>query len=327
VEDATCPEFDAFLAASVAPDDLQRVWEVIGYLMMSGNPLQRMFLLTGPGGNGKGVLLHVIRALLGGKRNVSSVPLHGFITDRWAPAQLFNKLANICGDIDTTFIEQTGRIKELAGEDVITGERKGENPFDFEFWGKAIFSANGIPASADASVGWSRRWEVVAFPNAPKTVDRDLRYRLTAPESLRGVAAHAVRALVGLLARGEFDHGSSAAAVHLEFRQRSNTVLRWVDEEMVPHEVTWYERKALLSKFRRWAEVDAGTVRHPMGSQTFYERMRAIPGMRETKRQGVWGFAGYRFKSEVAYGEVIEADEKMPPGGKGAFSQTALVGL
>jgi putative DNA primase/helicase len=330
IEDAECPEFDKFLAAAVNPDDITRVWQLIGYAMMTGNPLQRMFLLTGPGGNGKGVFLHVLTSLLG-VHNVSHVPLHGFINDRWAPAQLFNRLANICGDIDTTYIEQTGRIKELAGEDMIPGERKHENPFDFEFWGKAIFSANGIPASADATVGWSRRWEVIGFPNAPKRPDRRLKDRLCTPESLHGIAARGVRALVGLLAAGEFDHGESAARAHLEFRQRSNTVLRWLEEDMFGDAATWYDRKLLLKRFRLWAHEDSGGGARPMGSQTFYDRLRAVPGMVESKRQGVWGFRGMRFRAEIAYGQVIDgstdSDEEMPPEGQGQNDPDPIPGL
>ncbi len=62
---ATCPLFDAFLEDAVPEDDRDRAWQVLGYLLMSGNPLQRMFMLTGTGGNGKGVYLNVLRAMLG----------------------------------------------------------------------------------------------------------------------------------------------------------------------------------------------------------------------------------------------------------------------
>jgi putative DNA primase/helicase len=163
---ATCPEFDVFLKSAVPEDDLQRTWELIGYLMMSGNPLQRLFLLVGGGGNGKGVLLNLVRALVG-EDNFSAIPLRRFAETQFASAELHGKLANVCGDIDARFIEDTGRIKELAGDDKIDAERKGKDPFKFLFWGKAIFSANKMIGSSDSSKGWLRRWEVINFPYEP----------------------------------------------------------------------------------------------------------------------------------------------------------------
>src|SRR6185369_1650420 len=303
VPDAVCPAFDAFVASSVAPDDQQRLWEIVGYLMLYGNPLQRMFLLTGGGGNGKGVFLEVISALLG-QRNIASVPLHDFVENRFASADLFGMSANICGDIDLTFIEQTGMIKMLAGEDYIRAEHKGKRSFRFRFDGKAIFSANGIPASADASVGWTRRWEVVEFPNAPARPDPGLKARLTTRESLEGIAAKAVHALRALIDRGAFAHGAAATRVHEEFAQKSNKVLLWLDETATRDPAGWYDRRELLKAFRMWDAFENPSAR-AMGSQTFYERMRAIPWVAERVRQGVRGFAGFRRLSDVAYGAVI----------------------
>lgn len=312
---AECPEFDAFVAEAVAPDDVQRLWEIIGYLMMWGNPLQRMFLLTGAGGNGKGVLLAVIKALLG-ERNCAAVPLHAFIEDRFAAADLYGMLANLCGDIDADYIERTGRIKELAGEDTIRAEHKGQRAFRFQFQGKSIFSANGIPSSADATVGWTRRWEVVDFPNAPARPDRTLKARLCRPESLEGVARKAVLALRDLMARGEFVHGAAARRVHEDFAQKSNKVLLWLDEAAVRMPGTHYDRRELLKLFRRWDAFENPAAKQ-MGSQTFYDRMRAIPWVRELTRNGVRGFGGFRFRSEVSYGEVIgegtERDVEIAP--------------
>lgn len=328
-DESRCPEFDAFIDASINADDRARVWEILGYLMMSGNPLQRMFLLTGGGGNGKGVLLHVLMALLG-RANVANVPLHAFITDKFAPARLFNKLANVCGDIDTTYIEQTGLIKELAGEDLIDGERKYGQPFQFEFWGKSIFSANGIPSSADPSVGWTRRWEVVDFPNKPATPDRGLKARLSQPEVLRGIAYKATVALRALMARGTFLHGASALQVHEEFAQKSNKVLLWLADTTIKDPSSWYDRDALLRKFRSW-DSHANPAGKGMGLHRFYELLRGVDWLREAKRQGVRGFAGLRFLTDVAYGEVIDGspdsdDESAPKaGGSFEYEQPTLV--
>lgn len=314
-DDAQCPDFDAFVEASVAPDDQQRLWEILGYLMMWGNPLQRMFLLTGGGGNGKGVFLEVVQALLG-EHNCASVPLHEFIENRFAPADLYGKLANICGDIDAEYIERTGRVKELAGEDRIRAEEKGEKAFRFMFQGKSIFSANGIPSSSDASVGWTRRWEVVQFPNKPARPDRGLKARLLRPESMEGIARKSVMALRDLMARGEFVHGESALRVHEDFAQKSNKVLLWLDETAVRLPGQHYDRRELLKAFRMWDGFENPSAR-AMGSQTFYDRMRAIPWVREVTVRGVRGFGGFRLKADLSYGAVVgeEPAESAPAPG------------
>jgi putative DNA primase/helicase len=314
---ATCPAFDAFLAGAVDPDDLQRVWEMIGYLVMSGNPLQRMFLLNGPGGNGKGVLLGVIGALLG-KQNTVAVSLHSFVNNRFAPARLLGRLANICGDIPAAYIEDTAKIKELAGQDRIDAEEKGRDPFSFEFWGKSIFSCNGLPGSADGSAGWLRRWEIISFPNAPKRPDRGLRDRLSEPAELRGILVKAVHALRALMDRGDFVRGEAAQDVHRDFAIRSNKLLAWIDEEMIVHPDGWYPRGDLLKAFRWW-DANENPAAKTMSSQTFYDRLRQVPDVREAKRRGVRGFAGLLRKSDAH--EVLPPDDggqKVPPVHQGA---------
>jgi len=313
--DARCPEFNRFLGEAVAPDDQERVWEIIGYLCMSGNPLQRLFLFTGGGGNGKGVLLDVIRALVG-PSNVANVPLHDFADNRFATAELVGKLANICGDIDVSFIEKTGVIKQLAGEDAIKGERKNQDPFHFDFFGKMLFSANAIPTAADSSTGWLRRWEIVHFPFTPPAPDRGLKRRLTSPESLRGILARAVATLPALMARNAFLHGSAAEDAHRDFAERNNLLLAWVaDEERGAYgdPAAWYPRKVLYDHFRRWY-VENNPAGRVMGTGTFYERLRQLKGTREATRKGTRGFAGWRLKADVYYVDMTESESAPPDG-------------
>lgn len=296
---ATCPLFDEFLAAAVPEDDRERAWQVLGYLLMSGNPLQRMFLLTGTGGNGKGVYLNVIRALLG-DQNTSAEPLHDLAENRFSAAELHGKLANICGDIDATYIQNTARIKELCGDDRMKGERKNETQFYFKFWGKAIFSANAIPGASDSSRGWIRRWEVVPFPYAPTKPDPTLSDRIVASE-LPGIAVRAVFALRDLMAAGEFSRGESADLAHSEFAEKANRVLRWIndpDSNVTPEPDTWNKGTILLSAFRQWEAYDQGNGHKDIGSQRFNELAKQA-GLTWAKRQGQRGYYGLKVADTV----------------------------
>lgn len=291
---ATCADFDAFLAWAVAPDDIERVWEIIGYLMMSGNPLQRAILLVGGGGNGKGVLLEVIKALLG-VTNCTSVPLHDFADNRFATAELFGRLANVCGDIDATYIENTSRIKEITGEDAVMGERKGQDPFHFKPWCKMVFSANDIPGSADSSRGWTRRFELVNFPNTPLNPDRGLKDRLTTPASLSGIAIRAVWALRSLMERGDFTHGQARDEANRQFAQRSNQALRWLHESCdypVAPEACWTATTAVWEAARPWVFQEGSKVT----KRGFYGLLKQAPGVRFVKLDGYDGFRGFAIR-------------------------------
>jgi putative DNA primase/helicase len=291
---AACPDFDAFLAWAVAEDDIPRVWEIIGYLMMAGNPLQRAILLTGGGGNGKGVLLEVLAKLLG-RDNCTSVPLHDFGENRFATAELLGKIANICGDIDATYIENTSRIKEITGEDTVMGERKGQDPFYFRPWCKMVFSANDIPASADSSRGWTRRFEVVHFPNTPAVSDGQLKERLTTSASLSGIARKAILALRDLMARGDFAAGAARDDAHREFAEKSNVVLRWLNSGACVYPVdpaaAWTRSADIWEAFKPWMWVEMSHGRQ-LTKSGFYAKLKQVPGVQFRKLNGIDGFRG-----------------------------------
>lgn len=272
--DATCPQFDRFLAEVLDPDATQTVWELLAYLMFSGNPFHKAVLLTGTGRNGKGTLLRVAHALLGGKDNVSAVPLHQLTgqTDKFASAQLFGKIANIAGDIDPTYMESTAMFKSITGEDWITGEHKNMQKFDFRSWAVPVFSANAIPPTADMSVGYMERWLVINFPNSfADNPDTGLTDRLLT--ELPGIAARAVRALPELMARGQFTETDSVLAAKKQFRRKSNQVQAWLDDCTERHEGNRQNRAEVHRMYERWARREGHEK--PLGASKFYERLEA----------------------------------------------------
>jgi phage/plasmid-associated DNA primase len=65
-EGGECPAIDAFMQ-EVCPDDVARktLYEWIGFCLQPGYQLHRFLLLTGSGGNGKGVFFRLLRIFLG----------------------------------------------------------------------------------------------------------------------------------------------------------------------------------------------------------------------------------------------------------------------
>jgi P4 family phage/plasmid primase-like protien len=274
--DAQCPAFEAFVRQVVPEDVVPTIWELIGYLMYSGNPLHKAVMLTGQGRNGKGTFLRVLESVLG-SRNVTSVSLHDLVNTRFTTASLFGKLANIAGDIDATYMENTATFKGITGGDTISAEHKGRDRFDFKPWAVPLFSANKIPASADTSVGYLARWLVVPFPYSfIGREDRHLDAKLHQPEELRGIAARGVQALGALLDRGDFEVTASGEAAREEFVRRVDQVRTWLADCCEIHpELPWVARTALYEAYKTWAARDGHKA---VRATEFYDRIEQAGG-------------------------------------------------
>ena len=290
--DATCPEFDAWLGQVIPADMVDLMWELIGYLLYSGNPLHKAIMLTGGGRNGKGTFLRVVNALLG-EANVTSVSLHDLVSTRFSTASLFGKIANIAGDIDGTYLESTATFKAITGQDQISAEHKGRDRFDFTPWAVPVFSANKIPPSSDTTVGYLSRWIVVPFPNDfTGREDRTLDTRLHTKDSLAGIAAKAMPALRRLMARGEFELPKSGQDAKDEFGRRVDQVRAWVDEcTNIDPSCPFVARTALYDAYKAWAARDG---HRPVRAGEFYDRLATVPGCTEhrTPEVGTRGFEG-----------------------------------
>ncbi|GHD04272.1 hypothetical protein GCM10010313_20360 [Streptomyces violarus] len=286
-----CPDFDAFLSQVLPVDMISMVWELIGYLMYSGNSLHKAVMLKGTGRNGKGTFLRVMNALLGPK-NVTAVSLGDLVSDKFTAAQLLGKIANIAGDIDGKYLESTARFKAITGEDLVSAEHKYGHRFDFTPWAVPVFSANKIPGSADVTTGYLARWVVLEFPyNFSGREDRGLTERLTTKAELSGIAAKAMPPLRRLMGRGDFELSESAQTARDDFRRAVDQVRTWIDEcaELNPaHGHTG--RTGLYDAYKSWAFRDG---HKPVKAGEFYERLEAA-GATPAKIQGVRGFTGIK---------------------------------
>jgi P4 family phage/plasmid primase-like protien len=289
--DATCLHFDKFLSEVLpAADVIDLVWELIGYFMYSGNPFHKAVMLIGKGRNGKGTFLRVLQALLG-RFNIANVSLHDLVNTRFSTASLVGKLANIAGDIDASYLENTALFKAITGGDSISAEHKGRDRFDFTPWAVPVFSANKVPASADTTAGYLSRWLVIPFPYSFEgREDRTLDAKLRTTAELQGIAAHAVSVLPTLLARHNFTTPDSVREATIEFNSKVDHVRRWAADccELSAKHKLLVLRSTLYQAYTTWAEREG---MHPVKASEFSDRLEALGAVLKI-RDGYRGFIG-----------------------------------
>jgi len=203
--DAECPQWRAFLSQSVSSDiDRAKLQEFAGYCLHHwGLPFHKSLFLVGPTASGKSTFLDTINALLGDD-TVASLTPQQLTGERFAPAELYGKWANIRNDIPKSTVENTGMFKELIAGDPMKAEEKNKDPFFFNPTAKHLFSANQLPEMNVDDEAFFRRVLLVAFPETVPEPERDKRLDEKLQNELPGILNWAIEGLQRLLGNGKF---------------------------------------------------------------------------------------------------------------------------
>lgn len=161
---ATCLTIEKHLKDTLKfEEDINVMYEVIGFLLYKDYFLEKMIMLIGDGRNGKGKTIDLIRRFLG-MDNCASIPLSALNTDNFRVSELFGRMANLAGDLSNTSLKDTGMLKQTTGRDLIGANRKFLNDIKFVNYAKHIFACNELPKVYDMSKGFWSRWIVLEFP-------------------------------------------------------------------------------------------------------------------------------------------------------------------
>lgn len=218
--------------------------EAIGYCFYRRNELRKAFILTGEKQNGKSTYLSLIGSLLG-RDNITSLDL-GELGQRFKPAELFGKLANIGDDIGDDFISNPAIFKKVVSGDPVNVERKGENPFDLKNYSKFLFSANDIPRIKDKSGAVISRLVIIPF-NARFTKDDPdfdpyIKYKLRTESAMEYLILLGIDGLKRVLNRYSFTESKSVEQALAEYEENNNPILIFLKE---------IEREDVLNKSTR----------------------------------------------------------------------------
>ncbi len=174
--DATCPEFDRFLSATLSDELGDFVLRLFGYTLL-GNPKEQVFtIFHGPGSNGKSTLVDVIAGVLGDYS--TNVEPSSFIRQKNAGVR--DDLARLKGarmvatsELATGEILDAALVKRMTGGDVITARALYREHFEFRPQFVIFMTTNAMPVIDGGDGALARRLVMVPFTNVISAGQRD----------------------------------------------------------------------------------------------------------------------------------------------------------
>mgnify|MGYP000854510358 CR=1 FL=1 len=209
--------------------------EFIGYLLLGNNKFGKMILLLGEGSNGKSTILEVLKSFVG-NGNYSTLALEQ-VGEKFATAELENKILNVGDDIDAGTIKMTGDLKKVVTGEEIQVERKNEHPFKLRNKAKLMFSANRLPYIMDKSFGMERRLLIIPM-NARFTAD-DPDYdpfvedKLKEPRALSYLLNLGLKAIKGVFARNAFTIPNVVSRELYKYKINRSYTLTWLKDKRI----------------------------------------------------------------------------------------------
>ena len=274
------PLWSQFLREATCGDaELQRyLRQRAGYWLTGDTSLEDFDFFYGPGGNGKGVFLKTIAAIMGDYALVA--PISQFMISRHDEhlcelARLAYARLVIASEPEENRSWAIGKIKQLTGnEGRIAARHMHQNFFEFLPRFKLVFVGNTKPRIASVDEALVRRLNLVPFQFRPAMRDEQLKEKLVIeyPAILRW----AVDGWLDLKANGRCRPAVIASATK-EYLDDENVIAAWLAERCALgplHETTL---KALFSDWKTWCEDNS---EDPETNKKLKRRLEKVPGLR-----------------------------------------------
>jgi P4 family phage/plasmid primase-like protien len=294
-----------FLHEVMASDeDVETVLDFIAYCLWRGFPFHRWLLFNGSGRNGKGVTTELISRFLG-YANVSNETLQRLLSNNFASANLFGKMANIDADLSSEELRQTGMLKKLTGNDSIPGELKFRPAFHFKNYAKLIFSANKIPITADESDAFFARLLIINFPNQylGDKANAYLIDGLSTPEEMSALLALILKRLPHVLKNGISSKKSAIEDNYVKYTQSANPIRLFGEMSITTKAGGWETKDEVYSAYDRFC-IDKNL---PKESEYTFSRELKNLGL-EYKQKKIDG-AGTRVWIDIELRDYKDAEE------------------
>ncbi len=169
-EKATCPRFQNELLAPALPeDDIDLLQRYAGMALMGVNRAQRVLVLSGTAGGGKGAVVNVVESVIG-IHNVAQLRTR-HLGGRFETGGYVGKTLLTGKDVDGDFLNQRSAsvIKALCGNDRLDVEIKGGRTFQIVGNFCIIIASNSrLTVHLDGDTeAWRRRLMIIEYSLPP----------------------------------------------------------------------------------------------------------------------------------------------------------------
>ncbi|GAB4026394.1 DNA primase family protein [Spirosoma gilvum] len=287
--DATAPLFEHYLNMVLPDADLQAILaEYIGYVFIRHLKLEKVLLLFGTGSNGKSVFFEVVNALLG-SQNVSNFSLQSLTNEAYR-AKLADKLLNYGSEIKGSL--ESDVFKLMASGEPVEAKALYRDPFTMKEYAKLMFNCNTLPKEVEHSEAFFRRFLIVPFEVTitDDQKDPELPTKIISGE-LSGVFNWVLCGLNRLLKNKRFTDSEKAQQVLAKYRQESDTVAVFLNEENYGPSINPIPLPNLYDEYRRFCTNSGFAF---LNAKNFRERIEK--NKIQVKRQTA-GYVAFALKS------------------------------
>lgn len=301
--DAACPRWLAFLDTCTQHDSalVTFLQKMCGYALTGCTDHEFVFVLYGPGANGKTRFLTVLREILGDY--FIALPPETFLQSQHEQhptglARLQGARLAAVSELPANRSWNSQRVKDIASGEITAARFMRQDFFEFKPVAKLLFVGNHRPRLQQVDEAERRRFRLIPFTHhlAEDERDPDLADKLR-PE-YPAILAWMIEGAITVHAGGFGPMPLAVVNACSEYFDESDTLAAWIDERLVFDRALSTPASALHDDYQRWFEA-GGYDGRPMGATELKQRLIYDYGARHerTKHGRLYRGLGLRLPS------------------------------
>ncbi len=231
-----CPFVEDYINDLTSGDEEYKnlLGEVLGYAFITDpgmiRALGKFFIFRGDGGNGKGTLLQIMKAMYG-EQNCRSMSPDELTDDRYK-STLIGKLANLGDDIkpESFTKSQLKVLKNISTADTVTTRRLYHEAISTTFTAKLYFTSNSDNKSFEKGRAFQRRIVWLPMFNVVSKPDPNFISKATTPQALEYWVSYAVNGYFRLYETQEWSRSQLVDEYNKAYHERNNPTAEFAND-------------------------------------------------------------------------------------------------
>lgn len=267
--------FLRFVYSNCSKEKKQLLFEYIGYCMTRDLFFKKALYIKGVKDSGKTVLTDLITNIIG-RDNVSNVPLQK-LSEQYSTIQIKDKLLNLCSDIQSTALKDTGTFKQIIGGDAILCEAKYKEQISIIPFCKQVYTSNYlIDIIGDRSDATTDKFLYLTWDYVPDKKDCNLLKTLI--EEIPDIIVLCMKALKEAYTIGKLTETEESKEINKEVKGMSDNLQAFINNCCYVGKNEKIRTSYFYKKYTEYCELERlkprqkTTISKDMDAKSFYKK-------------------------------------------------------